>query len=280
MRSDRYNHCDRLRRGECPDFFELPIDGDENNKTWVFWGGNGNYALGSSDGKRFRKTSGPHPSKYGANDYAAHPRRQSGVLGDWCCHLMNAFYKILDPGYPVSVECIDSTGPAIDSYPKGKTVKWHFAADGERPAFDAYWYDGVHQPPKMPGLEDDRKMGPAGSYLVGTKGTCWVVGSHDNSVLLVPETRRKEFGKPKTAAPPSRGHETEFLMAARGEIPYNAPLSHFGYGGKLTAVALMGNIAVRVKGKLLYDAKEHRFTNSDEANKLMTRKPRDGWYVG
>lgn len=42
----------------------------------------------------------------------------------------------------------------------------------------------------------------------------------------------------------------------------------------------MGNIAVRVKGKLLYDAKKQRFTNSEQANKLMTRKPRDGWYVG
>ena len=131
----------------------------------------------------------------------------------------------------------------------------------------------------MPGLEENRKMGSAGSYLVGTKGTCWVVGSHNNSALLVPETKRKEFGKPKQAAPPSRGHAEEFLMAARGEIPYDAPLSHFGYGGKLTAVALMANIAVRAKGKLLYDAKAQRFTNSDEANKLMTRKPRDGWYV-
>ena len=204
----------------------------------------------------------------------------NGALGDWCCHLLNAFYKTLEPGYPVSVECIDSTGPAIDTYPKGKTVKWHFAADGDRPAFDAYWYDGVHRPPRMPDLEEDRKMGSAGSYLVGTKGTCWVVGSHNNSALLVPETRRKEFGKPKKAAPPSRGHEKEFLMAARGEIPYNAPLSHFGYGGKLTAFALMGNIAARVKGKLLFDAKTQRFTNSEQANKLMTRKPRDGWYVG
>ena len=57
--------------GECPDFFELAVDGDENNKKWVFWGGNGNYALGSFDGKTFTKESGSHPSKFGANDYAA-----------------------------------------------------------------------------------------------------------------------------------------------------------------------------------------------------------------
>ena len=95
----------------------------------------------------------------------------------------------------------------------------------------------------------------------------------------MPESARQKFGKPKQAAPRSRGHEREFIAAAKGEIPYDAPLSHFGYGGKLTAVALMGNIAARVKGKLLYDAKAKKFTNSEAANKLMTRKPRDGWYV-
>jgi len=145
---------------------------------------------------------------------------------------------------------------------------------------DAYWYDGVHVPPRMPGLEEGRKMGKAGSYLVGTKGTCWVIGSHNNSATLVPETSRKSVGKPTQSAPKSRGHGKEFLMAAKGEIPYDAPLSHFGYGGKLTAVALMANIAARVKGKLLYDAKTHRFTNSEDANKLMSRKPRKGWDIG
>jgi len=203
----------------------------------------------------------------------------NGALGDWCCHLMNAFYKILEPGFPVSVECLDQTGPAIDTYPKGKTVKWEFAADGDRPAFDAYWYDGVHQPPRMPGLEEGRKMGSAGSYLVGTKGTCWVMGSHNNSAIIVPETARREFGKPEQSAPPLRGHGTEFLMAARGEIPFDAPLSHFGYGGKLTAVALMGNIAARVKGRLEFDPEKLKFTNSEAANKLMTRNPRDGWSI-
>jgi hypothetical protein len=79
-------------------------------------------------------------------------------------------------------------------------------------------------------------------------------------------------------APKSLGHEREFIAAAKGEIAYNAPLSHFGYGGKLTAVALMGNIAAQVKGKLLYDGKKQCFTNSDAANKLMNRKPRDGWF--
>ncbi|MBN2295595.1 MAG: GH32 C-terminal domain-containing protein [Pirellulales bacterium] len=56
---------------ECPDFFELPVDGDKGNTRWVFWGAGGIYLLGTFDGKRFEKQSGPHRAKFGGNDYAA-----------------------------------------------------------------------------------------------------------------------------------------------------------------------------------------------------------------
>ena len=38
---------------ECPDMFELPVDGDPENTKWVFWGANGSYLLGSFDGQDF-----------------------------------------------------------------------------------------------------------------------------------------------------------------------------------------------------------------------------------
>jgi sucrose-6-phosphate hydrolase SacC (GH32 family) len=57
--------------GECPDFFELPIDGDGANRKWVYWGGNGNYRLGTFDGTTFRPETPPIRSLWGANDYAA-----------------------------------------------------------------------------------------------------------------------------------------------------------------------------------------------------------------
>lgn len=56
---------------ECPDLFELPVDGDKQNARWVFWSANGNYLIGQFDGKTFTKESGPHVARYGANDYAA-----------------------------------------------------------------------------------------------------------------------------------------------------------------------------------------------------------------
>jgi sucrose-6-phosphate hydrolase SacC (GH32 family) len=56
---------------ECPDFFELAVDGDPKRTKWVFWGANGNYRLGSFDGTTFRPETEPLRSLWGANDYAA-----------------------------------------------------------------------------------------------------------------------------------------------------------------------------------------------------------------
>jgi fructan beta-fructosidase len=43
---------------ECPDLFELPVDGDAKNKRWVLHGGSWNYYIGSFDGETFRPESG------------------------------------------------------------------------------------------------------------------------------------------------------------------------------------------------------------------------------
>jgi sucrose-6-phosphate hydrolase SacC (GH32 family) len=55
---------------ECPDLFELPVEGNAKDTRWVFWAGNGNYLLGTFDGKTFTKESGPHRSEWGDNSYA------------------------------------------------------------------------------------------------------------------------------------------------------------------------------------------------------------------
>jgi sucrose-6-phosphate hydrolase SacC (GH32 family) len=56
---------------ECPDFFEMPIDGDAKKTKWVFWGANNRYLLGSFDGQKFTPEAGPFDSHWGRNRYAA-----------------------------------------------------------------------------------------------------------------------------------------------------------------------------------------------------------------
>ena len=55
----------------CPDFFELPIDGDPSNKRWVFWGAAGVYRIGGFDGMTFTPETDSLRAEWGSNGYAA-----------------------------------------------------------------------------------------------------------------------------------------------------------------------------------------------------------------
>ena len=45
---------------ECPELFELPVDGVTGNKKWVMYGASGTYMIGSFDGRTFVPESGKH----------------------------------------------------------------------------------------------------------------------------------------------------------------------------------------------------------------------------
>lgn len=55
---------------ECPDFFELPLDGNPKNKKWVLIQGSGNYSIGSFDGFEFKEETKRYPCDIGPNFYA------------------------------------------------------------------------------------------------------------------------------------------------------------------------------------------------------------------
>ena len=55
---------------ECPELFELPLDGDRNNTKWVMYGASGTYIIGSFDGKRFTPEQGKYYYSWGSQ-YAA-----------------------------------------------------------------------------------------------------------------------------------------------------------------------------------------------------------------
>lgn len=55
---------------ECPDFFELPVTGQENLKKWVLMAANSEYALGTFDGSTFTQEQGPINGYNGRGFYA------------------------------------------------------------------------------------------------------------------------------------------------------------------------------------------------------------------
>jgi sucrose-6-phosphate hydrolase SacC (GH32 family) len=56
---------------ECPEFFEIAVDGNKQNTRWVFYGGNGRYLVGKFDGRAFTPESGPHALNRGNCFYAS-----------------------------------------------------------------------------------------------------------------------------------------------------------------------------------------------------------------
>jgi sucrose-6-phosphate hydrolase SacC (GH32 family) len=55
---------------ECPDFFELPVDGNRDNMKWVLIQGNGKYSLGAFDGTGFKEETARFSCDIGPNFYA------------------------------------------------------------------------------------------------------------------------------------------------------------------------------------------------------------------
>ena len=56
---------------ECPEFFEIALDGNRQTTRWVFYGGNGRYLVGQFDGKKFTPQAGPFPLEEGNCWYAS-----------------------------------------------------------------------------------------------------------------------------------------------------------------------------------------------------------------
>jgi sucrose-6-phosphate hydrolase SacC (GH32 family) len=55
---------------ECPEFFQLPVDGNPQKTLWVLTAASGTYMLGDFDGRRFTPKFGKYRTTYGAQ-YAA-----------------------------------------------------------------------------------------------------------------------------------------------------------------------------------------------------------------
>jgi fructan beta-fructosidase len=56
---------------ECPELFELTVDGDENNKKWILYGGSGEYLIGDFDGREFKSQTDMITFQYGNCFYAS-----------------------------------------------------------------------------------------------------------------------------------------------------------------------------------------------------------------
>ena len=207
----------------------------------------------------------------------------SGALGDMACHTTDGIYAIMKPGYAATAEPIIMTAPVKDQYPAGMVVKSTYRAKGSQPGFTTYWYEGkkADGTPFMPDNPeelaiDGRKLPRTGNLIIGTKGKMLVTGDYWNTPLLIPEARRRAFGRPKQLLERSPGHHKEFFMACRGEKPREFSQSNFGYSGPMAANIQLGNLCARAGKKLVLN-EAGEIISDPKINDLAWREPRKGW---
>jgi predicted dehydrogenase len=198
----------------------------------------------------------------------------TGVLGDIGCHQLSAVFKALKPGHPTSVEACSSNyqvGPEIanETAPRSSITRWQFPTADDRAAFSITWWDGGLTPPRPEELESGRRFGEGDWLLVvGDKGKMLGHG-------LIPESKSRQIGAPPRVLERSPGHYKEWIDACKGGKP--AGSNFVDHAAHLAEVVLLGNIAIRTNQELLWDGNNLRFTNSEEANKLINPPYREGW---
>jgi hypothetical protein len=112
-----------------------------------------------------------------------------------------------------------------------------------------------------------------GAVFVGSKGYM-ATTSRGEGVWLLPASRWAEYKLPPQVLQRGINHQQDWIRSCKGGAP---GVSQFSVAAKYIEWLVLGTIALRVPGKLLWDAKNMRFTNNQEANKYLRPYIRKGW---
>ena len=202
----------------------------------------------------------------------------NGTIGDWVCHVVDPVFWALDLGAPATIQAeVKDYDPKTqgDAYPAGEVITFEFPAKGKRGPVTLKWFSGTEKVPRPKDLEPERKDIGTGAAVMGDKGTI-TYGSHGASgVRLIPETKMQAYKRPDKTIPRAKEHHQDWLNAIRTGGKAG---SDFSYGGPLTEIAMLGVIAIKLRGtKLAWDAAKIRFTNCPEANAYVNPPYRAGW---
>jgi len=208
----------------------------------------------------------------------------TGALGDMGCHTMNMpvlatkLHEAIIEGKTIVVEA-EHSGCNQESYPKWSVVKYYFPERGNLPSLTLTWYDGGKKPPAdvLPSELSPDKLPGSGALLIGDKGILYSPGDYASEWRLLPSEQFKDFQLPElTMLPRSPGHHREFVLACKGENI--KPMSNFvDYAAYLTEIVLLGNLAIRLGQKVVWDSKQGRVIGNPNAEPLVMRPYREGW---
>ncbi len=226
----------------------------------------------------------PYDPAYAPFNWRAYLDFGCGALGDMACHIMDSAYWGLELGFPERIAA-DTTYVNGYTFPKVAHVKFNFPARPDMAPVEYHWYSGGMMPVLPSFLKDfdlfkSEPLMTNGTIIVGD-GAAIVTDTYSKSVQIYPREKFMELRQklpPKTLPRvPKADHFTNWTDAIRES---GRACSDFSYAGPFTEMVNLGVIGIRVGRELRYDAKNGRFINDEEANKLLGRPIPDGWILG
>ncbi len=211
------------------------------------------------------------------------------ALGDFGCHILDPIFTGLGLTAPLTVSA-DNTGINRHVWPTAETIRYVFPGNAltAEKTLKVTWSDGGLRPDrKLAQMPADLDLPRSGSLVIGEKGS--LVLPHVGGPRLYPAEGFAGFAYPKDIKGLNHWHRWIDAILAGGKTS-----DGFDYAGPLSETVQLGNVATRAmrpprpkRGSnvvkdaavLQWDAANLRFTNNDEANRLLSKTYRAGWEV-
>lgn len=190
-----------------------------------------------------------------------------GLMTDWGVHLLNIALWGMGPEWPRSV--ISSGGKYAlqdnSETPDTQITVYDF------PSYTLIWEHQVQC-----GLGPDRRE--HGMAFTGSEATL-IVDSNGWEVIAEPKKRGMiEMKRSARAGEQMRAnHARNFLDCVKSRKP---PVENLDIGHHVSTVAHLGNLALRAKSRIEWDAQAERVVGNEAANALVTPVYRAPWKLG
>jgi len=185
---------------------------------------------------------------------------------------MDPAFLALKLRYPETAEAF-STRLNDETTPLGTICRFGFGARDGMPPVKVTWYDGGLYPPIPEEFKPGEKFDGNGILFIGEKGKL-LAGGSSRDPRLIPAERMASYKQPAPTLPRAKGHDRDWIDAAKGGPPSSA---NFDYSGPLAELVLLGNVALRTGKKLWWDGPSMKAANAPEADRFIRPPYRAGW---
>ncbi len=219
-----------------------------------------------------------------------------GTMADMGMYSLWPVLTTLGLDSPISAEAwptttcwiVDGVSRSADNdfaYPLSSKARFEFAAKGDMPAVELWWYDGGMQP-RLPADIEAAKIPPArdgmilfigdeGKILAEFRGANPRLFTKRGNEPLFPEAGGGQEGQRRGGA---AGGQSERVPVWQSAVEGGAQSpGSFLNAGPISDTVCLWAVALRARKKVLFDSANMKITNADDANQFLVRQYRPGW---